>query len=137
MSLTDKIRIIDRKLLSDDRGWFLKVITGTEKDIPSATGEVYLTMAKPGQAKGGHYHPQAVEWFTLIQGNAILKLTDIVTKEEMTLFLSFDKPQTIFVPNNVAHLFLNDSENDFVLLAYSNLQFSPEDTLSFDFGIVQ
>lgn len=137
MSLTDKIRIIDRKLLSDDRGWFLKVITGTEQDIPSATGEVYLTMAKPGQAKGGHYHPQAVEWFTLIQGNAILKLTDIVTKEEMTLFLSFDKPQTIFVPNNVAHLFLNDSENDFVLLAYSNLQFSPEDTLSFDFGIVQ
>ena len=137
MSLTDKIRIIDRKLLSDDRGWFLKVITGTEKDIPSATGEVYLTMAKPGQAKGGHYHPQAVEWFTLIQGNAKLKLTDIATKEEMTLFLSFDKPQTIFVPNNVAHLFLNDSENDFVLLAYSNLQFSPEDTLSFDFGIVQ
>jgi len=137
MSLTDKIRIIDRKLLSDDRGWFLKVITGTEQDIPSATGEVYLTMAKPGQAKGGHFHPQAVEWFTLIQGNAKLKLTDIATKEEMTLFLSFDKPQTIFVPNNVAHLFLNESENDFVLLAYSNLQFSPEDTLSFDFGIVQ
>lgn len=49
MSQIDKVRIIPRRLIADDRGWFLKAITGTEEDIPSHTGEVYLTMGKPGQ----------------------------------------------------------------------------------------
>ena len=48
MSQIDKVRIIPRRLIADDRGWFLKAITGTEKGISSHTG-----MGKPGQAKGG------------------------------------------------------------------------------------
>ena len=31
MMLIDKIKIIPRRLLFDDRGWFLKVITGKEE----------------------------------------------------------------------------------------------------------
>ena len=77
MALKDKIKIIPRRLIKDERGWFLKVITGTEDNIPDHTGEVYLTMGKPGQTKGGHYHPKAVEWFTLISGKAVLKLEDV------------------------------------------------------------
>ena len=57
MSQIDKVKVIPRRLLKDERGWFLKAITGTEENIPNHTGEVYLTMGKPGQAKGGHYHP--------------------------------------------------------------------------------
>lgn len=52
MAQIDKVRIIQRRLISDDRGWFLKVITGTEEGIPSHTGEVYLTMGNQGK-KGG------------------------------------------------------------------------------------
>ena len=48
MSQIDKVRIIPRRLIADERGWFLKAITGTEKGISSHTG-----MGKPGQAKGG------------------------------------------------------------------------------------
>ena len=62
-TLIERATIINRRLIADERGWFLKAITGTEEGIPSHTGEVYLTMGKPGQAKGGHYHPEAVEWF--------------------------------------------------------------------------
>jgi dTDP-4-dehydrorhamnose 3,5-epimerase-like enzyme len=133
MSLKNKIKILSRRLISDDRGWFLKAITGTEDLIPDNTGEVYLTMAKPGQAKGGHYHPKAVEWFTLVQGNATLKLFDLETEESLIIPLSFDNPQTVFVPNNIAHIFINDSDSDFILLAYTNLLYSPEDTIAFDF----
>ena len=31
MSQIDKVRIIPRRLISDERGWFLKAITGTEE----------------------------------------------------------------------------------------------------------
>ena len=54
MSNINKVRIISRRLIKDERGWFLKAITGTEDEIPSHTGEVYLTMGTPGQIKGGH-----------------------------------------------------------------------------------
>lgn len=91
MALKNKIRIIPRKLIVDERGWFLKVITGTEEDIPQHTGEVYLTMGKVGQAKGGHYHPKALEWFTVIQGEAKLILEDTETKERMEILMNLKK----------------------------------------------
>ena len=98
MSQIDKVQIINRRLIADERGWFLKAITGTEEGIPNHTGEVYLTMGKPGQAKGGHYHPEAVEWFTIIQGSAVLKLEDMKTHEYRDIEMSLEKAITVFIP---------------------------------------
>jgi len=131
MSLNDKIKIIPRRLIIDNRGWFIKVIDGKEKNIPNYTGEVYLTSAIPGEAKGGHYHEKANEWFTLITGDCELKLVDILTGEKLTIILSSQKVETIYVPNNIAHVFINKSVQDFILLAYSDQLFVPEDTKMF------
>ena len=131
MSQIEKVRIIPRRLISDDRGWFLKAITGTEEDIPSHTGEVYLTMGKPGQAKGGHYHPEALEWFTVIEGEAILKLEDMDTHERRNIVMSLDKAISVFIPNNVAHVVVNNSDKDFILLAYTDKLYDPKDTIPY------
>lgn len=131
MSQIDKVKIIPRRLIADDRGWFLKAITGTEEDIPSHTGEVYLTMGKPGQAKGGHYHPEAVEWFTVIEGNAVLRLEDIVTRERMEIPLNLESAKTIYVPNNVAHDFKNVGDTNFIVLAYTDKLYDPKDTIAY------
>lgn len=122
MSQIDKVRIIPRRLIADDRGWFLKAITGTE-----------LTMGKPGQAKGGHYHPEAVEWFTIIEGSAILKLEDMETHERRDIEMPFEKALTVFIPNGVAHIVVNNSDKDFILLAYTDKLYDPADTIKFDF----
>lgn len=132
MSQIDKVRIIPRRLMADERGWFLKVITGTEEDIPPHTGEVYLTMGKPGQAKGGHYHPEAVEWFTIIEGSAILKLEDMETHERRDIEMPFEKSQTVFIPNNVAHIVVNNSDKNFILLAYTDKLYDPADTIAYN-----
>lgn len=131
MSQIEKVQIINRRLIADDRGWFLKAITGTEEDIPNHTGEVYLTMGKPGQAKGGHYHPEAVEWFTVIHGNAVLKLEDMETHERRDIEMSLDKAITVFVPNNVAHIVENNGDSDFILLAYTDKLYAPKDTIAY------
>ena len=131
MEQIDKVQIIKRRLISDDRGWFLKAITGTEEGIPHHTGEVYLTMGKPGQAKGGHYHPEAVEWFTLIKGEAILKLEDMETHTRKDIAMSLDKAITVFIPNNVAHIVVNNGNEDFILLAYTDKLYDPKDTISY------
>ena len=131
MSQIEKLQIINRRLISDERGWFLKAITGTEDGIPNHTGEVYLTMGKPGQAKGGHYHPEAVEWFTIIQGSAVLKLEDMETHERRDIKMSLEKAITVFIPNNVAHIVVNDSNEDFILLAYTDKLYDPKDTIAY------
>lgn len=131
MSLNTKIKIIQRRLISDNRGWFLKVIDGKEECLPSYTGEVYLTSAKSGEAKGGHYHEKANEWFTLVTGDCELKIVDIDTGERQIFYLSSSKPETIYIPSKIAHIFVNNSCNDFILLAYSDQLFVPEDTIMF------
>ena len=131
MSQIDKVQIIPRRLISDERGWFLKVITGTEEGIPSHTGEVYLTMGKPGQTKGGHYHPEAVEWFTIIEGEAILKLEDMETHARRDIEMSLEKAITVFIPNNVAHIVVNNGDKDFILLAYTDKLYAPADTIAY------
>lgn len=128
----DGVKILNRRIIQDDRGWFLKAITGKEEGLPQHTGEVYLTMGKPGQMKGGHYHPLAVEWFTIIAGAATLKLEDVETHEKMVLKLCFEDAKTIFVPRNVAHAFYNESDKDFILLAYTDRLYDPSDTIAYN-----
>lgn len=131
MTLKDRIKIIPRRLIKDDRGWFFKAITGTEDNIPSHTGEVYLTMGKPGQIKGGHYHPEAVEWFTVIEGNAVLRLEDINSKERIEISMSLEDAKSVYVPNNVAHDFKNVGDTDFIVLAYTDKLYDPKDTIAY------
>lgn len=131
MSQIEKVKMIPRKLIVDDRGWFFKAITGTEDYIPNHTGEVYLTMGKPGQTKGGHYHPEAVEWFTVIDGNAVLKLEDVETHERKDIELSLEKAVSVFIPNKVAHVVENTGGKDFILLAYTDKLYDPQDTIPY------
>lgn len=134
MNLTDKIVSYRRNKIEDHRGWFLKVINGKENNLPNHTGEVYITLAKPGEMKGGHYHPIANEWFTLITGTCTLKLVDIVTKQYLEIQLDSQEPVTVFVPRGVAHGFFNTSkEHEFILIAYSDELFVPSDTIPFEF----
>ena len=131
-NLNKKIRIVKRLLLKDKRGSFLKVIDGTEPDNPFNC-EVYITSAKPGESRGGHYHLKACEWFTLLQGNATLTIIDIEANEKSEISLSGTNPETIFVPPGIVHNFFNDGDCDFILIVYTDVEYDPSDTISFNF----
>ena len=133
MSLAEKIQIIDRELLSDDRGWFLKVMTGFEDKLPPRTGEIYLSMAGPGRWKANHYHLTTSEWFTLFAGQVKVILEDILTKERLELSMNAAEPKTLFVPPGIAHIFINESKDtEMILLVYSENTYDPSDTVFYD-----
>ena len=131
MSLSERIRFIPRRLIADDRGWFIKVIEGNEVGLPRYTGEIYLVMAQPGQTRGGHYHRKAKEWFTVIQGTACVFLLDIETGESAVYTLSLLDSVTIYVPPNVFHSFRNFpiSPEPMIIAAYTDRLFDPCDTI--------
>ncbi|MHC1738590.1 MAG: WxcM-like domain-containing protein [Ignavibacteriaceae bacterium] len=132
MSLKDKIKIIDRKLISDSRGWFLKVITGKECNLPNFTGEVYLISAEIGECRANHYHIDAHEWFTLVRGKAEMIIEDIITKERIILLLDAKNPHTIYVPNNIAHAFNNVGSIPYLLVTYTSRLYEKKDTVSYN-----
>ena len=132
MKLSDGIVSYNRSLKADERGWFLKTLTGTEAGLPIGTGEIYFTAAVPNQVKGKHYHIQANEWFTLIVGRVVLVLEDINTKERMELILDSQSPRTVHVPPLVAHSVENRFDTDFILCAYTDLQYDPKDTIPYN-----
>lgn len=134
MSKIDQVKVIPRALVIDERGWFLKVIDGHEANLPNHTGEIYLTSALPGHVRGNHYHRETSEWFTIVQGTALLILGDPVTGERREIRLSVGAPQTIFVPAGIGHAFINqaDAEVPFLLIAYADRLYDPNDTVPMD-----
>ena len=88
--------------------------------------------ANLGRLRGGHYHPEAVEWFTIIEGSAILKLEDMETHERLDIEMSLVKAITVFIPNNVAHVVVNNGDKDFILLAYTDKLYDPKDTITYE-----
>jgi len=132
MELKNKITIIDRSKLHNLHGWFLKVIDGEEENLPTDSREIYITSAtKRGQIRGEHYHIEATEWFTLIEGDAQLRLKDIETGEVIHMELSSSEPKTIVIPPSIVHSFINTADKPFLLLAYTDKTYVPEDTISY------
>ncbi len=128
----DSVEIINKNYITDERGWFLKMITGDENEN-DFKGEVYITSAKPGETKGGHYHKEAKEWFCLIRGKAKLHLKEIKYGEYRSIILDANEPKTIFVPPYIAHEFENTGSQDFIVIAYTNVKYHPDDTVPYKF----
>ena len=133
MDLKDRIKIIKRNKIHDTRGWFLKVITGNEDNLPNFTGEIYVVSAIEGESRANHYHIKANEWFCLVQGEVQMYVEDIKTKERISITLNADSPVSVYVPNNVAHSFNNISNIPFILITYTDKLYVPEDTVSYPF----
>jgi len=131
MSLLDQVEIIPRQLKADARGWFLKVIDGREARLPEQTGEVYLTMAVPGEVRGNHYHRRTAEWFTVVAGRAQLRLHDPATGETREMWLDAETPQTVYVPAGLAHAFKNpeSAAAQMLLVAYADRLYEADDTV--------
>lgn len=130
--LNDKIAIYSRILLQDERGWFVKVIDGSEVDLPKSSREIYVTSAKPGESRGGDYSIKTNKWFSLIIGQAILVLEDIESKERVELELSSEEIKTIYVPHGIANKFINSGSGDFVLVTYADNMYDKNDIIKYD-----
>jgi dTDP-4-dehydrorhamnose 3,5-epimerase-like enzyme len=129
------VRIIPLERRADARGWFLKVLMRQQLDGDRTFGEIYLSVAEAGQARGAHYHQRTTEWFCLIGGTATLSLCDTATGERRAVDLDALRPAVVVVPPGRAHAFSNAGPTPAMLLAYSDVPYDPRDpdTIPFDF----
>ena len=131
MAVLDRAYTLPRIVKSDDRGQLWKVLNGAEEHAPAEFGEIYVVTVQPGHSRGGHYHPKANEWFTVLHGSARAVLTDPISSEERLVELSAGDPAMIFVPAGLAHSFTNTGNrgSELWILAYSDQPYDPDDTV--------
>ncbi|HRH76394.1 MAG TPA: hypothetical protein PK129_03520 [Cellvibrionaceae bacterium] len=124
-------QLIERRKIIDERGFFLKAMTGVEPDLPQQFGEIYIVKGDQGKSRANHYHNVATEWFTLLQGRVLLNLQHIDTGERVSLLLDEHSPTTVRVFPRVAHSLIGIDHFDYLLMAYTDARYDPVDTLPY------
>ena len=122
--------IIERRKIADQRGFFLKTMTGFEPGLPQIFGEIYVIKGDQGKARANHYHNIATEWFTLLQGKVKLNLQHIDTGQSASLLLTDEAPVTVQINPRVAHSLIGVEELDYILMAYTDIRYDPVDTIA-------
>lgn len=108
----------------DARGWLVKLLMREHITTGAEFGEIYITAANAGQVKGNHFHERAREWFSVIQGQALMATRVMTGGESALTRLSADTPEIIEVAPGVAHAFKNDGSELMLLLAYADFPYN-------------
>jgi len=104
----------------DDRGVLLKV-------HPSpVSGEVYVVTARPGQARGHHFHRHMAEWFVAVSGQGELRAQDPETGRTSRVDLAGIR---VHVPAGIAHVLVNTGTQDLVVVACAERCHDPSDVV--------
>lgn len=124
MKRQEQVDIKKLHIKSDERGWLMEVIR--KEDVgDGAFGQVLVTIVKPGQVKGGHYHRRKIEWYCVIKGLGLLTTINNVSGKEEEYVLGQKNMLLVKIPPNNTHFIKNIGEDEMFLLIYINEAFYP------------
>ncbi|MDO8657332.1 MAG: WxcM-like domain-containing protein [Candidatus Levybacteria bacterium] len=83
----------------------------------------YFTTIKPGMFKGYHLHRVRAARYVCLRGK--MKIILYQNKEREEYILDTEKPQRLFIPNNVATGLLNIGNEDAWLINYPDPPYDP------------
>ncbi|MBK8979802.1 MAG: glycosyltransferase [Planctomycetes bacterium] len=125
------VRIVEQCRFDDARGSLHKVLSAAQTATGLPRGEVYVTTAKPGEAKGNHYHARMGEWFAVVQGEGAVVVCDPATGERQRIELGSSTPRSVYVPPGLAHAIVNDGDDVLVCVACAEAEHDPDDVFPF------
>ncbi len=107
---------------SDERGKLFEVIR------MAGGGQVFFSATKPGVIRGNHFHTRKIEWFCVLEGEAIIRLRKVDDTEVHEFRVSGTSPQFISIPVLHTHQIENVGERDLLTMFWCNEIFVPEDS---------
>ena len=106
----------------DDRGNFVEIIRlGTG-------GQVSFSTTKKGITRGNHFHTRKIERFSVIKGDALIKLRKIGTNDTFKYFLSGDDPAYVDIPIWHTHNIKNIGEEELYTMFWINEFYDENDS---------
>lgn len=105
----------------DDRGFLFETIKSKH------LGQMFVSTTKPGITRGNHYHDTKIEKFTVIKGEGLITLRNILSNEIVEYRVSGDKIEVVDIPPGYTHAIKNVSDkDDMMTLFWSSEIFNPE-----------
>jgi UDP-2-acetamido-2,6-beta-L-arabino-hexul-4-ose reductase len=106
---------------SDERGRLFEI-----KQNIQMCGTQFISYSRPDVIRGNHYHQHKTEYFTVLQGEAVLRLRDKFNGNEANYWLHDNYPRTIRVAPYWVHAIQNTGPDELILLVQSDQVFDPE-----------
>ena len=114
---------------SDNRGWLFELIKQEH------AGQIFVSLTKPGITRGNHYHHTKVEKFTVIQGEAVIRLRKINSDDVLEYKVSGEKPEIVDIPPGYTHNIENIGDTDVLTLFWACELFDPENPDTYYLGV--
>lgn len=112
----------------DERGWLAELFRDDELEAGIVPAMAYISMTRPGVARGPHEHREQTDYFCFIgPSNFKVYLWDARPDSpsygtKQVLFAGLDAPMTLVVPPGVVHAYRNvGSDNGIVFNAPNRL----------------
>ena len=105
----------------DERGHFSELIRSNSQS------QVSYSVTRPGIVRGNHFHTRKIERFTVIQGEALIQMRRIGTKERFDYKLSGETPSYVDIPIWTTHNITNTGKKDLITIFWINEHYNPED----------
>jgi len=111
-----EVRVLNR--YSDERGWLMEVFRHDELEKDCLPAMTYVSMTKPGVARGPHEHIDQVDYFCFA-GPSTFKVYlwdnrpgSATYRNKMTINGGENAPTVVIVPRKVVHAYRNIGERD-------------------------
>ena len=118
---------------SDERGWLIELFRSDELDPELTPRMSYLSVTKPGIARGPHEHIDQFDYFCFA-GPSTFKVYfwdnrqgSSTYQNRMTVVVGEESPSIVIVPKKVVHAYKNIGEVDGLVINCPNRLFMGED----------
>jgi len=125
-----KVTTLDPKT-KNPNGWLLEVVSDTDHFTKHLKGQVYLTVANPGEFKGYHLHAGADYFVTCLRG----KVKEIIYKsinEKQEVIMGDEDFKTVCLPKGYPHAIETIGKEPAYVLVYRYPAWAPDIKEQFD-----
>lgn len=110
---------------NDTRGTFTELIKTNNN------GQISISITQPRLVRGGHFHHTKIEKIMIIKGNAKITFTNLNDNKTFEFIVSDDKLEWIIVPVGYYHKIENLSNDEMIMLLWSNELFDKDNSDTF------
>jgi len=103
----------------DERGWLTEFIKG------EGFGQVFVSRTRPGVTRGNHWHHTKTEKFLVVQGEAVVQLRRLGSKDIVGYRVTGDTLTVVDIPVGYTHSICNVGSIDLITLFWSSECFDP------------
>lgn len=88
-------------------------------------GQIFISRTKPGITRGNHFHNTKTEKFLVLEGQAVIKMRNVLQDEVHEFFVSGDAPSVVDIAPGCTHSITNTGAGELVTLFWASEPFDP------------